>query len=113
MEKNRVNNLLRNEARSKTRREQASVEEDLTGRQMWRRVKKIAGWSTSLSPTIFSTDTGLITKPKQMADHLNDFFCAKIQNICDSLSNKTPSDPLVLLKNNFQRWKNRDKVEIF
>ena len=80
---------------------------------MWNRVKKIAGWSTSLSPTIFSTDTGLITKPKHMADHLNNFFCDKIQKICDSLSQKTPSDPLVLLKMSFQRWKNRDKIEIF
>ena len=45
-EKNKVNNLIRNEAMNKTRREQAFAEEDLTGRQMWRRVKKLAGWST-------------------------------------------------------------------
>ena len=64
-------------------------------------------------PDIFTTDTGLITKPKEMADHINNFFCAKIQNICDSLLNKNLSDPLVLLKTNFQRWKNKDKVEIF
>ena len=103
LEKNKVNNLIRNEVRSNTRREQAMVEEDLTGKQMWRRVKKIAGWSASLSPTIFTTDTGLITKPKEMADHINNFFCAKIQKICDSLLNKNLSDPLVLLKTNFQR----------
>ena len=112
LEKNKVNNLIRNKARSNTRREQAIVEEDLTGKQMWRRVKRIAGWSASLSPTIFTTDTGLITKPKEMADHINNFFCAKIQKICDSLLNKNLSDPLVLLKTNFQRWKNKDKVEI-
>ena len=112
-EKNRVNNLLRSEARNIMRREQALVEEDMTGRQMWKRVKKIAGWSISLSPTIFSTDTGLISKPKQMADHLNKFFCAKIQDICDSLSSRAPSDPLILLRTNFQRWKNKDKVETF
>merc|ERR1712101_67029 len=63
---------------------------------MWRRAKRIAGWSESLSPTVFSTDSGLISKPKQMADHLNNFFCSKIQNICDSLALKTPSDPPVL-----------------
>ena len=78
-EKNKVNNLIRNKARNRIRREQAFAEEDLTGRQMWRRVKKLAGWSTSLSPTIFTTDTGLITKPKQMADHINGFFCEKIK----------------------------------
>ena len=113
MEKNRVNNLIRNEAMNKTRREQALAEEDLTGRQMWRRVKKLAGWSTSLAPTILTTETGLITKPKQMADHINGFFCEKIKNICDSLSKKDLSDPLVLLKMNFKRWKNKDTVEIF
>merc|ERR1711873_201441 len=67
LEKNKVNNLIRNEARSTTRREQAIVEEDLTGKQMLRRVKRIAGWSASLSQTVFTTDTGLITKPKEMA----------------------------------------------
>ena len=106
-----MNNLIRNEAMNKTRREQAFAEEDLTGRQMWSRVKKLAGWSSSLSPTIFTTDTGLITKPKLMADHINGFFCEKIKNICDSLSKKDLSDPLVLLKMNFKRWKNKDKVE--
>merc|ERR1712240_296335 len=68
---------------------------------------------TSLSPTIFTTETGLITKPKRMADHINDYFCEKIKNICDSLSKKDLSDPLVLLKMNFQRWENKDMVEIF
>merc|ERR1712240_552904 len=84
-EKNKVNNLIRNEAKNKTRREQAFAEEDLTGKQMWNRVKKLAGWSSSLSPTIFTTDTGLITKPKLMADHINRIFCEKIKKICDAL----------------------------
>ena len=70
----------------------------MTGRQMWNRVKKLAGWSTSLSPTIFTTETGTITKPKLMADHINDYFCQKIKKICDDLKGRNLSDPLVLLK---------------
>ena len=83
--------------------EQSIVEEDISGRQMWLRVKRLAGWSTSLSPTKFATDTGIITNTKQMADLLNNFFCAKIKNICDALEAKTPSDPLALLRSNMNK----------
>ena len=48
-----------------------------------------------------------------MADHINGFFCEKIKNICDDLLGKDLGDPLVLLKSNFKRWKDKDKVEKF
>ena len=99
--KNRVNNLIRNEDRNKKRREQALVEEDLTGKQMWNRVKNLAGWTSSLSPTIFTTETSLITKPKLMADHINEYFSNKIKKICDTLSSKSTGDPLILLRTSF------------
>ena len=76
-------------------------------------MKKLAGWSSSLSPTIFATETGLITKPKQMADHINDYFGNKIKKICDGLSIKNKSDPLTLLKSNFARWKYKGNVKPF
>ena len=80
---------------------------------MWNRVKKLAGWSTSLSPTKFATDSGIITNPKQMADLLNNFFCSKIKNIYDFLEQKVPSDPLAHLRSNIHKWKDKDKIEVF
>ena len=85
----------------------------MTGRQMWNRVKKLAGWSSSLSPTIFSTDAGTISNPKLMADHVNEFFCSKIQTICDQLRASTTIDPLSLLRENFAKWKSRDNIDNF
>ena len=79
--KNRVNNLLRDDAAKNVFKEQKIAEDDMTGRQIWNRVKRLAGWSTSLSPTIFSTDSGVISNPKQMADLMNKFFCDKVSKI--------------------------------
>ena len=112
-EKNRINNLLRNETAKNELKEQKIVEDDMTGRQIWNRVKRLAGWSTSLSPTIFTTDSGIISNPKLMADHINNFFCSKISKICDQLKLRVPSDPLALLRANMNKWKDRNKVDVF
>ena len=85
IEKNRVNNMLRYEADKNEEIEQLAVEKDLSGKQLWNRVKKMAGWSVSLSPNKFTSENGLITDPKQMADCLNNFFTAKIEKICNDL----------------------------
>ena len=73
----------------------------------------MARWAISLSPTKFTTENGLVTDPKQMADMLNEYFCSKIQNICNELENRTLSDPLILFRENFNRWTGKQNVEIF
>ena len=88
--------------------EQIAAEKDITTRQLWQRVKKMAGWINSLSPTKFSMDEGIISKPLEMANLLNDFFYKKVNNICNQLTNKTICDPLALLKFNMNKWINKD-----
>ena len=56
LEKNRVNNLLRYEAKQNDEIEQLTAQEDMTGKQLWNRVKYMAGWAISLSPTKFATE---------------------------------------------------------
>ena len=94
--KNKVNDILRREATSKDKVEQLAAQSDMTGKMLWNRVKRMAGWATSLSPTKFSTENGIISEPKQMANNLNDHFCNKISNICSELERRNKSDPLTL-----------------
>ena len=59
-EKNLVNNLLRKESKNNSNIEQIAVEKDITTKQLWQRVKKMAGWINSLLPTKFTTDDIII-----------------------------------------------------
>ena len=111
--KNKVNNMLRFEADHNEKIEQLTAEDDLTGKQLWQRVKRMAGWSVSLAPTKFISETGLIANPKDMADILNNFFCTKIEKICNELEARTQIDPLALLRNNFNKWSQKNTIETF
>ena len=113
VEENKVNNLIRNEASKNENIEQLASENDISGKQLWRRVKMLAGWTSSLAPTKFITESGIIDKPNQMADLLNNFFCSKIENICSELEARGTCDPVALLEQNFNKWKGRKKVKTF
>ena len=71
--------MLRYEADNKEEIEQLAAEKDLSGKQLWNRVKRMAGWSVSLSPNKFTPENGLITDPIEMANSLNNFFTSKIE----------------------------------
>ena len=86
--------MLRKGVNDRDRIEQLAVQKDLTGRMLWNRVKKLAGWATALSPIKFSTENGVVSEPKLMANLLNNYFCEKVSNICQELSTKNKSDPL-------------------
>ena len=94
---------MRREAVENNRIEQIAAEKDVTSRKLWQRVKSLAGWTNSLSPTKFTTENGLVTKPAEMANLLNDFFCNKVQKICDELERRTHCDPVALLRKNMNR----------
>ena len=96
--------MLRKEAIKNDKVEQLAAQDDITGKQLWNRVKQMAGWVSSLSPTKFSTNNGMITDPTQMANLLNDFFCTKIQKLCNELELRNLTDPLLLLRENFNKW---------
>ena len=65
---------------------------------MWDKVKRMAGWVSSLAPTSLN-DNGIITSsPKRMAQILNAYFISKVRNINMEMENIT-GDPSIYLKN--------------
>ena len=93
--------------------EQLAAEKDVTSRKLWQKVKGMAGWINSLSPTKFATENGLIFKPLEMANLLNDYFFNKVNNICLELVNNNNCDPLSLLKSNMNKWIHKEKYKKF
>ena len=67
-------------------------------KSVWKHVKNLLSWHSSSSPSKLSIGQNIISKPKQIAEHLNDHFINKVK----SLSNNIPAtsiDPLNYVRN--------------
>ena len=79
--KNRTNNLVRDCKHRQEESDMISIENDISGRAIWNKVKQKAGWIKSMSPASISHEGIVYTSPKKMADIINQCLIQKIELI--------------------------------
>ena len=79
---------------------------------MWNFIKRNAGWVKSLSPKIISENGVCYTNPTDIANQLNNYFISKVTKIVSELEVRK-GDPTKLLRNLWNKWRDKDRVEIF
>ena len=62
------------------------------------------GWSTGGPPTALVKNGTLISKPKEVAECLSEFFDTKIKNLKRSIPQNN-EDPCEILRNSMRKWK--------
>ena len=93
--RNRITNILRTEKKHYQTKRLAEAQGDLS--KTWKTVKSWLGWSSGGPPTQLMENGMLISKPSALAECMNSFFTAKVNNL---RANLPPSQysPLSLVR---------------
>ena len=110
--KNRTNNLVRDCKHRQEESDMISIENDISGRAIWNKVKQKAGWITSMSPASISHEGIVYTSPKKMADIIKKCLIQKIELISKQLEGSL-EDPLEILMTFWNRWGKKNNVPVF
>ena len=105
--RNKVTEKLRFNKKSYFEKMYSDANQKNDTRTLYRITREQLGWVNTGPPTSLISNGQYISKPKVMADCLNEFFINKIQ----SLKQKIPrnnKDPLKTLKKAIENWKNKD-----
>ena len=80
------------------------IEEDKNTRELFSVTRKLLGWSQAGPPNSLKIDGNILLKQKLIADAQMNYYTAKIEKV-KKLLPQVNTDPLVILKRIFQRWK--------
>ena len=87
--RNKINNAKKNdEARYKKEKVDENLD-NISG--LWGTVKRFMNWKSKGSPSQISKDNVLVTKAKQIAEIMNEFFVDKIQNLKSKFVDASPN----------------------
>ena len=70
------------------------------------------GWKTGGPPSILVSNGKLITKPLDIANHMNNYFIEKIRTLKEKIPVNS-EDPLKLLKRAMKNWEGRRNITEF
>ena len=112
IEKNKINNLIRNEKKKQENKEFSKVETGKSCSELWNYVKRNAGWIKSLSPKVIKIDEKYFSNSKDIANLLNKYFISKVTDIVDELK-VINSDPTRVLRKLWDKWKYKNSVQMF
>ena len=93
--RNSVNSILRREKESWQRIKLQEISGD--SRSTWQNIKSWLGWRTGGPPTKLIENGELHSKPKKLANIMNNYFIEKVRNLRNNLPD-TPEDPLELTR---------------
>ena len=100
--RNQINNRLKKEKQSWQKAKLENCENENNSAKIWGNIKTWLNWSSAGSPTQLFVDGKLESRPKGIAEAMNQYFIGKVRNLRNNIPSSR-SDPVgklkILLKN--------------